>query len=79
MRDGSVSFEGEPPVAAEMAAWIAWYGAGHAWLVAKRGGQLAGYAYPSPHRARAAYASSGDMAVYVDPAFARAGVGRALY
>ena len=40
---------------------------------------LAGYAYASPHRERAAYASSCDVAVYVDPAFARRGVGRALY
>ena len=40
---------------------------------------MAGYAYASPHRERAAYASSCDVAVYVDPAFARQGIGRALY
>ena len=79
VRDGWVSFEAEPPGAVEMAARIARYGASHAWLVAERGGQLAGYAYASPHRARAAYASSCDMPVYVDPALARAGVGRVLY
>jgi len=42
-------------------------------------GAVAGYAYGSPHRTRAAYASSCDVAVYVDPAHSRQGLGRALY
>ena len=74
-----ISFELEPPTADEMAARIADYGASHAWLVAEQDGRVAGYAYGSPHRSRAAYASSCDVAVYVDPAFARRGIGRALY
>lgn len=73
------SFELEPPDAAEMARRIADYGASHAWLVAEREGTVAGYAYGSPHRTRAAYASSCDVAIYVDAACPRAGVGRALY
>ncbi|PEQ14691.1 GNAT family N-acetyltransferase [Novosphingobium sp. PC22D] len=77
--EGWVSFEIDPPDAAEMAARIARHGASHAWLVAEVAGALAGYAYASPHRERAAYATSCDVAVYVDPAFARRGVGRALY
>jgi phosphinothricin acetyltransferase len=40
---------------------------------------VVGYAYGSPHRERAAYASSCDVAIYVDPAYARQGIGRALY
>jgi phosphinothricin acetyltransferase len=47
--------------------------------VAEHDGRVTGYAYGSPHRSRAAYASSCDVAVYVDPAFARRGIGRALY
>jgi len=47
--------------------------------VAEADGAAIGYAYGSPHRERAAYASSCDVAVYVDPAHARQGVGRALY
>jgi L-amino acid N-acyltransferase YncA len=62
-----------------MARRIASYGASHAWLVAELDGAIAGYAYGSPHRTRAAYASSCDVAVYVDPARARRGIGRALY
>lgn len=77
--DGWVSFELEPPDHAEMASRIAAYGASHGWLVAQVGDQVVGYAYASPHRAREAYASSCDVTVYVDPAFARQGVGRALY
>jgi L-amino acid N-acyltransferase YncA len=62
-----------------MARRIADYGASHGWLVAETGGHVAGYAYGSAHRSRAAYASSCDVAVYVDPAHARRGIGRALY
>jgi len=58
---------------------ISKYGASHAWLVAERDGAVSGYAYGSPHRERAAYSSSCDVAVYVDPAHAREGIGRALY
>ena len=79
VRDTWISFEIEPPDAGEMARRICEYGASHAWLVAETGGALAGYAYGSPHRLRAAYASSCDVAVYVDPAFARRGIARALY
>ncbi len=74
-----VSFELDPPDAEAMASRIATYGASHAWLVAEIGGAVAGYAYGSSHRDRAAYASSCDVAVYVDPGHARQGVGRALY
>jgi phosphinothricin acetyltransferase len=62
-----------------MARRIAEYSASHGWLVAEHGGRAAGYAYGSAHRTRAAYASSCDVAVYVDPACARQGIGRALY
>lgn len=62
-----------------MARRIEAYGASHGWLVAEVGGVLAGYAYGSPQRDRAAYASSCDVAVYIAPAFARLGIGRALY
>jgi phosphinothricin acetyltransferase len=74
-----ISFELEPPDGAEMARRIASYSASHAWLVAEVCGVVAGYAYGSPHRERAAYASSCDVAVYVAPDHARQGIGRALY
>ena len=79
MTDSWVSFELDPPDTAEMARRIADYGVSHAWLVAETDGAVTGYAYGSPHRTRAAYASSCDVAVYVDPAHARHGIGRQLY
>lgn len=77
--DSWVSFELEAPDAGEMAHRIADYGASHAWLVAERDGDVLGYAYGSPHRTRAAYASSCDVAIYVSATCPRVGVGRALY
>lgn len=77
--DSWVSFELEPPDAAAVAERMARYGASHAWLVAEIDSTVAGYAYGSPHRDRAAYSSSCDVAVYVEPAHARKGIGRALY
>ncbi len=77
--DTWVSFETEVPDEAEMASRIAANSASHAWLVVDVGGAIAGYAYGSAHRTRAAYASSCDVAIYVDPAYGRRGIGRALY
>ena len=77
--DSWVSFELDPPDAASMGERIAKHGVSYAWLVAEVDGAVAGYAYGSPHRERAAYASSCDVAVYVDPTHARHGLGRALY
>lgn len=77
--DTWVSFERDPPDAAEMGRRIENYGASHGWLVAEVDGEIAGYAYGSPHRTREAYATSADVAVYIDSIFARSGVGRQLY
>ena len=58
---------------------IASYAESHGWLVAEAEGNVAGYAYGSPHRTREAYAPSCDVGIYIDPSFARRGVGRLLY
>jgi L-amino acid N-acyltransferase YncA len=77
--DSWVSFETEAPDAGTMAARIADFGASHAWLVAELGGSVAGYAYAGPHRVRAAYSTSADVAIYVAPGAQGQGLGRALY
>ncbi|MEH6790912.1 arsinothricin resistance N-acetyltransferase ArsN1 family B [Parasphingorhabdus sp.] len=74
-----VSFELEAPGTEEMTARIAGALHSHDWLVAEVDGTVAGYAYGSEHRTRAAYRTSCDVGVYVDPGQARRGIGRALY
>jgi phosphinothricin acetyltransferase len=74
-----VSFELEPPSADEMRGRIADILERLPWLVCEAGGQIQGYVYASPHRARAAYQWCVDVAVYVHEHRRRSGVGRALY
>jgi L-amino acid N-acyltransferase YncA len=76
---GPVSFEERAPDAAEMAARIERYAAGHAWLVAEREGEVVGYAYATPFNERPAYRWSASVSVYVDEGARGQGVGRSLY
>jgi L-amino acid N-acyltransferase YncA len=74
--DGFASFEEVPPGAEEMAARIA---ASRVWLVEERDGAVAGYAGAGTFNERAGYRWTVSVAVYVDPAHVRQGIGRALY
>lgn len=75
-----ISFEEVAPEAAEMAARMRTVLERLPWLVAEdRARNIVGYAYASPHRERPAYRWSVDISVYVDGAWLRRGVGRALY
>ncbi len=74
-----ISFELSAPSEEEIAARISRIGARYPWLVLEDEGAIAGYAYGSQHRERAAYQWSVDVTVYVSPRFHRRGVGRALY
>lgn len=75
----AVSFEERIPHADEMAARIERYRAGHAWLVAERGGEVAGYSYATAFNERPAYRWSTSVSVYVAADARGQGVGRALY
>jgi L-amino acid N-acyltransferase YncA len=77
--DSHVSFEIEPPTSEEMRRRVAKILEGYPWLVAEEAGEVLGYAYAGPHRERAAYVWSVDVAVYIDPGRRGSGVGRALY
>ncbi len=77
--DTAVSFELEPPTAAEFEARIASAQSQWAWLVAERDGQVAGYAYGSAFRTRAAYRWTVEVSAYVHPAHRGQGIARALY
>jgi phosphinothricin acetyltransferase len=74
-----ISFETDPPSAAEMARRIEQTLRFHPWLVGEYDGRVVGYAYAAGHRIRAAYRWSVDTSVYVDAAFRRRRIGLALY
>jgi phosphinothricin acetyltransferase len=75
----AISLEERAPTAADFAVRINRIQQTHPWLVAEQDDRLAGFAYGCPHRERAGYRWAADVAVYVDAAFHRQGVGRALY
>jgi L-amino acid N-acyltransferase YncA len=79
VRDTSVSFEERVPTVEEFRDRIRSTTATHPWLVLEVEGRIVGYAYASPHRARAAYRWAADVTVYVAPSCRRAGAGRRLY
>ena len=74
-----VSFETEPPAAAQIADRIATTLVRFPWLVCEWDGRIAGYAYATRHRERQAYQWSVDTSAYVSPEQWRRGVGSGLY
>lgn len=75
----TVSFELVPPTVVEFEARIASAQTQWAWLVAEVAGELAGYAYASAFRTRAAYRWTVEVSAYVHPAHRGRGVAGALY
>jgi L-amino acid N-acyltransferase YncA len=79
VRQGTASFEIEPPNVAEMThRYQALLQGGYPYLVAELDGHVAGYAYAGAYRTRPAYRWTVEDSVYVDPAAYRRGIGRAL-
>jgi phosphinothricin acetyltransferase len=88
-----ISFEATPPTVDEMALRIQKTAGKFPWLVcvvsgvdgqngsglSPSGWEIAGYAYASSHRERAAYQWSVDVSVYVSPHHQRRNIGRGLY
>ena len=79
VRETAISFEVEPPTQVEMHERIATTLRRLPWLVCEHQGEVRGYVYASPHRARAAYQWSVDVSVYIHAQARRTGMGRALY
>lgn len=75
----AITFESEPPDAAEFARRIDRAAARHAWLVLEDGVRVTGYAYGGPFSARAAYRFACEVSVYLEMGMRRSGGGRALY
>jgi L-amino acid N-acyltransferase YncA len=79
VREGTASFEIDPPDEAEIQRrYEALQAGGYPYLVAEFDGAIAGYAYAGPYRARPAYGWSVEDSVYVTPEWHRRGIGRAL-
>jgi phosphinothricin acetyltransferase len=79
VRQGTASFELEPPAEAEMTRRRkALIENGYPYLVAEADGAILGYAYAGPYRPRAAYRSTVEDSIYVSPAAQGRGVGRRL-
>lgn len=77
--DTAVSFETEPPTAAQMADRIEAANRRHAWLLAEDDAGVAGYAYGTEWKSRAAYRFCCEVSVYLRTGLRRRGTGRALY
>lgn len=75
----SISFEVDPPDAAEMGRRLEKTLPHHPWLVADVDGHIDGYAYATAHRTRLAYQWSVDVSAYVHQALHRRGIGQQLY
>jgi phosphinothricin acetyltransferase len=75
-----VTFEEQPVTTGEFRERVDdVLGRGLPWLVAEIGDFVAGYAYASPWKARAAYRHSVESTVYVAPTATGRGIGSALY
>jgi phosphinothricin acetyltransferase len=77
--DTAITFETEPPSAAEMAERIASATRTHAWLVLEDDGRVVGYAYGGPFHRRAAYRWACEVSIYLEIGRRRTGGGRLLY
>lgn len=79
VREGTASFELEPPSIADMVARLAAIeAAALPYVVAELEGRIAGYAYAGPYRPRPAYRHTVEDSVYVARWARRQGVGRTL-
>ena len=79
VESNATSFETEPPSADEIRKRITEITVTYPWLVCDCDGVVAGYAYATRHRVRAAYQWCVEPSVYVHEDFHRCGVARGLY
>jgi L-amino acid N-acyltransferase YncA len=76
---GLASFEEDAPSTTELARRRSDVLArGLPYLIAEWDGEIIGYSYAAPYRARSAYRFTVENSVYIDNRFSRRGVGRAL-
>lgn len=76
----TATFDTEPKTPADREAWLAHHALRpqHPVIVAEIDGAVAGWGSFSSWSDRCSYASTVEMSVYIDPAYHRRGIGRAL-
>ena len=79
VRETAITFELDPPGAAEMAARISAAQAAHCWLVLEEAGQVIGYAHAGAHNPRAAYARTASTGIYLAQDQRGRGLGQRCY
>ena len=79
VESSATSFETEAPSPEEIRTRVRETTVAYPWLVCVCDDMVAGYAYATRHRVRAAYQWSVETSVYVHESSQRAGVGRGLY
>lgn len=76
--ESHVTFETEPPSAAELGRRIREEPPAYPWLVHEEAGAVTGYACAAPFRPRAAYRWTVEASIYVEPSRRGRGIGAAL-
>lgn len=79
VEETTVSFEYECPSVTEMANRIDAVTHWLPWIVCEQAGEVMGYAYATPHRARKAYQWAVETSVYLSKAAWGKNIGRELY
>jgi len=79
VRETTVSFEEEPVSAVEMERRIRAVTAAYPWLVREADGEVRGFAFAGPWKARSAYRYTAETTVYVDRDARGRGIGGGLY
>ncbi len=75
----AITFEYEPPSLMEMENRMKNIQAKYPYVVAREGNRIAGYAYASDFRTRAAYQWSPESTIYLHPSCCGKGIGKLLY
>ncbi|MPZ39629.1 MAG: GNAT family N-acetyltransferase [Rhizobiales bacterium] len=79
VKHGTASFELDPPDEAEITRrYTSLCDGGFPFVVGEINGEVAGYAYAGPYRARRAYRFTVEDSIYIDPEMQRRGLGRVL-
>lgn len=79
VREGTATFDLEPPPRAKWEGLLASPHPGDHFLVAVEGDDVLGFAYSSQFRPKGAYDGTREVTIYLDPDAAGRGLGRILY